>query len=156
MIHAHIDRQRPSRACALRAYIHERVGKIDLVLACGDLPEYYLEYIIGLLDAPLCYVHGNHDDVKLPDPQRLVNPGNDVRAFEWGTNVHGRPVRLQGLLVAGLEGCRRYKPHAPFQYSDLEVRWQVSSLVRRLVLNRLRYGRYLDVLITHAPPDRHP
>ena len=49
-------------------YIRERVGKIDLVLACGDLPHYYLEYIIGLLDAPLFFVHGNHDR---PNPELL-------------------------------------------------------------------------------------
>jgi uncharacterized protein len=28
----------------------------------------------------------------------------------------------------------------------------VLSLVPGLILNRLRYGRYLDVFITHAPP----
>ena len=44
-------------------YIRERVGKVDLILACGDLPYYYLEYIVGLLDVPLFYVHGNHDKV---------------------------------------------------------------------------------------------
>ena len=37
-------------------YIRERVGKIDLILACGDLPDYYLEYIVGVLDAPLYFV----------------------------------------------------------------------------------------------------
>jgi Icc-related predicted phosphoesterase len=29
---------------------------------------------------------------------------------------------------------------------------KVWRLVPALVLNRLRYGRYLDILITHAPP----
>ena len=32
------------------------------------------------------------------------------------------------------------------------MRWQTQVLGARLLLNRLRYGRYLDILITHAPP----
>jgi Icc-related predicted phosphoesterase len=132
-------------------YIRERVGKIDLVLGCGDLPYYYLEYIVGLLDAPLFYVHGNHDAV----PERRIVPAaeaSDPRAFDWGTDLHGRRVHYQGLLLAGLEGCRMYKPGAPFQYQERQVRWQVLNLIWRLAWNRLRYGRYLDVLVTHAPP----
>lgn len=131
-------------------YIRERVGKIDLVLACGDIPYYYLEYIVGLLDAPLYYVHGNHDK-EIPKPSLgqppTLNPG-----FTWGENLHVRSVNYRGLLLAGLEGCRMYNPGAPFQYSEGSVRRQVFMLGRRLLMNRARYGRYLDVLITHAPP----
>ncbi len=133
-------------------YIRERVSKIDLVLACGDLPGYYLEYIVDLLDAPLFYVHGNHDDVKPASSRRLVSADDSTGAFDWAVNLHGRAVRYQGLLVAGLEGCQRYNPGAPYQYTEAAVRWQVVHLVLRLALNRLRYGRYLDVIITHAPP----
>jgi len=131
-------------------YIRERVGKIDLILACGDLPYYYLEYIVSLLDAPLYFVHGNHDRVvpKLSPNKLDCTP----RGLSWANNLHERTINYQGLLLAGLEGCRRYNPHAPFQYSECEVRGQVFWLGQRLRLNRLRYGRYLDILITHAPP----
>ena len=137
-------------------YIRERVGKIDLVLACGDLPYEYLEYIVSLLDAQLYYVHGNHDRVVssvgsfgLGD-SRSGQAG--ATAFTWAVNLHGRTKAHEGLLLAGLEGCRVYNPGAPFQYRESEVRSQVTLLGGRLGLNRLRYGRYLDVLITHAPP----
>ena len=76
----------------------------------------------------------------------------DTNPIEWGVNLHRRTVRYKGLLLAGLEGCRQYKPDAPFQYTTTAVRWQVFRLIQRLRLNRLRYGRYLDILITHAPP----
>lgn len=134
-------------------YIRERVGKVDLILACGDLPYYYLEYIVGLLDVPLYYVHGNHDKV-------IIQPGNAnlgelptiVTPMSWAINLHMRGRCHDGLLLAGLEGCREYNPGAPFQYREGAVRWQVELLGLRLLLNRLRYGRYVDIFITHAPP----
>ncbi|MEJ5198441.1 MAG: metallophosphoesterase [Anaerolineae bacterium] len=133
-------------------YLRERVGKIDLVLGCGDLPDYYLEYIIGLLDAPLFYVHGNHDRPAPPGQDRPPTPGAECGVYEWGVDLHGRTARYQGLLLAGLEGCRRYTPGAPFQYTEAQMRRQVYVLMARLFWNRLRYGRCLDILITHAPP----
>jgi Icc-related predicted phosphoesterase len=132
-------------------YIRERVGKVDLILACGDLPYYYLEYVVSLLDAPLYFVHGNHDRV-VPEPSQAESLSSGSPAFTWAVNLHGRPANHQGLLLAGLEGCRAYRPGAPFQYSESEVRWQVFWLGLRLWLNRLRYGRYLDIFIAHAPP----
>lgn len=131
-------------------YIRERVGKVDLVLACGDLPYEYLEYIIGMLDAPLYYVHGNHDRV-VPKPLELDGPSM-APTFNWAINLHMRTIEHRGLLLAGLEGCRMYNPGHPFQYTESAVRNQVLVLGSWLRLNRLRYGRYLDILITHAPP----
>lgn len=134
-------------------YIRERVGKVDLVLACGDLPYDYLEYIVSLLDASLYYVHGNHDKIIGRLPNKWADPTAGFSpALDWGANLHMCPVNHGGLLLAGLEGCRRYKPDAPFQYSEPEVRWQTRRLGARLLLNRIRYGRFLDILITHAPP----
>jgi Icc-related predicted phosphoesterase len=133
-------------------YIRERVGKIDLVISCGDLPYHYLEYIVGLLNAPLFYVHGNHDTTSPAGPKPGVDLNEGLQTLEWGANLHRSVIRHEGLIVAGLEGCRRYKPGAPFQYGEREVRWQVFSLMQRLRLNRLRYGRQLDILVTHAPP----
>jgi Icc-related predicted phosphoesterase len=131
-------------------YIRERVGKIDLVLACGDVPYYYLEYIVGLLDAPLYFVHGNHDKVvgQISSEETAADPG----VFNWAENLHMRTCNHKGLLLAGLEGCRQYNPGAPFQYTEGSVKAQAFMLSQRLRFNRLRYGRCLDILITHAPP----
>lgn len=132
------------------AHIRERVGAVDLILACGDLPRYYLEYVVGMLDAPLYFVFGNHD--RAPDPPLSFELLGAPNSLSWGVNLHLRTVNHRGLLLAGLEGCRAYNPGRPFQYSEREVGWQVFRLMQKLRLNRLRYGRYLDVLITHAPP----
>ena len=34
---------------------------VDCVIGCGDLPYYYQEFIVTLLNVPLYFVHGNHD-----------------------------------------------------------------------------------------------
>ena len=130
-------------------HIRDRVGHVDLVLACGDLPYYYLEYVVGLLDAPLFYVHGNHDQVIARTMSGIPAAGSTI---SWGTDLHVRPVEHRGLLLAGLEGCRRYSPKRPFQYTEAEMRWQAMQLGLKLWANRLRYGRFVDILITHAPP----
>ncbi len=129
-------------------YIRERVGHVDLVLACGDLPYYYLEYMVGLLDVPLFYVHGNHDKAVAPVIHGVPSSSDTV---SWATNLHGRTVEHRGLLLAGLEGCRRYSPDRPFQYTEGEMRLHVTRLGLKLLPNRLRHGRYVDILITHAP-----
>ncbi len=131
-------------------YIRQRVGKVDLILACGDLPYYYLEFIVSTLDVPLFYVHGNHD-VPIAENGKNGEPATDI-PLGWATNLHMRTANFQGVLLAGLEGCRRYNPDVPFQYSESEVSRQAFWLGWRLRRNRLREGRYLDILVTHAPP----
>lgn len=133
-------------------YIRERVGAIDLILACGDLPDYYLEYIVGLLNAPLYFVHGNHDQAHAAPVVEPFGARRDASPLSWAVDLHRRKANHGGLLLAGFEGCRRYNPNVPFQYTEAEVAWQTRLLGARLLLNKARYGRYLDILITHAPP----
>ena len=127
------------------AQARRRFAHVDLVLSCGDLPYGYLDFLLSALDVPLYGVRGNHDHgpgYDLPDRQR----------FAWGTaDLHGRAVRARGLLLAGLEGSRCYND-GPRQYSEAGMRLQVARLLPRLLWNRLRHGRYLDILVTHAPP----
>jgi Icc-related predicted phosphoesterase len=126
--------------------IDERFGDVDLVVSCGDLPYSYLEFIVSMLNVPSFYVHGNHD---LPEYRAsgvtLTEPGGWV-------NLHGRAAEAKGVLLAGLEGSLRYKPGAPFQYGEREMAWKVHAMTPALLVNRFRYGRYLDILITHSPP----
>jgi Icc-related predicted phosphoesterase len=123
-------------------------GDIDLVLGCGDLPFYYLEFIVTMLGGPLFYVIGNHANA--------VNKRYAPRS-EWEfpggcENIDGRVVQYKGLLIAGLEGSMRYNDNPDYQYTEREMAWKVWQLAPSLLLNRLFHGRYLDVLITHAPP----
>jgi Icc-related predicted phosphoesterase len=121
-------------------------GDVDLVLGCGDLQNYYLEYIVTMLGGPLFYVVGNHANAIR---QRYAQKA------EWEypggcDNIDGRVIRYRNLLVAGLEGSMRYNSNPDFQYTDREMAIKMWKLVPALMVNKMRYGRYLDILITHA------
>ncbi len=127
--------------------LRQKYPDIDLIVGCGDLPLYYLDFLFSALDAPLVYVRGNHDRGK----QYLAN-NRVITEVEGGTNLHGRIANIDGLLLAGLEGSMRYRPNRPHMYTESEMRGQIARLIPRLLLNRQRYGRYLDILVAHSPP----
>ncbi|MFQ5613117.1 MAG: metallophosphoesterase [Anaerolineae bacterium] len=118
----------------------------EVIFGCGDLPYYYLEYILSVLDVTLYYVHGNHDPLEeyTAGGERITGPGG-------GINLDSNIMRHRGKLVGGLEGSIRYK-EGPFQYSESEMWAKVVALAPRLVYNRVFHGRALDILITHSPP----
>lgn len=126
--------------------IMERFQSIDLVISCGDLPYYYLEYIVSMLNIPLYYVRGNHAS------KVEITTGGE-RTSPWGAiNLNQHVVEDDtGLLLAGLEGCVQYN-RGPYQYTQDQYWNKVFRLVPGLMINKLRFGRYLDVFVTHAPP----
>jgi hypothetical protein len=116
----------------------------DLILSCGDVPSYYLDYLVSKLDVPLYAIHGNHD---APRPLE-GSAGYDRCGATW---LGGRGLRVGNLLLAGFDGSLRYNAGA-YQSTQVEMHAAVRGMVPWLMMNRLRYGRYLDVLLTHAPP----
>jgi uncharacterized protein len=129
--------------------VRESFPDIDLLIGCGDLPFYFLEYLVSSLDVPLLYVLGNHDTT----PQYTLG-GGMLKEVGGGTNMHGRTIRDRALIFAGLEGSMRYRPNAPLMYSEAEMRWEIARLMPQLLWNQVKYGRAVDVLITHSPPFR--
>ena len=126
-------------------HIRERFAQVDLVISCGDLPPSYLEYIVSTLNVPLYGVRGNHDHGRAFDriPHGTLGPGTN--------DLHAQTAQTHGLLLAGLEGSMEYNG-GPHQYSEAGMRLQIARLVPQLILNKLRHGHYLDILVTHAPP----
>lgn len=125
--------------------IRQRFSNIDIVIGCGDLPYYYQEFVASVLNAQLFFIRGNHDqDVE-------YSRSATRRAPLGGENLHGRSVWYMDKVFAGVEGSLRYRP-GPFQYTQREMWWHVFSLVPALLRNKLVYGRYIDVFVTHAPP----
>lgn len=125
--------------------ISQRFSDVDLAIDCGDLPYYYVEYIVNALDIDLYFVRGNHSKVM----EYYTDEG--IAAPRGAINLHRRVVNHKGLLLAGVEGSGRYR-NGPFQYTQGEMWEHVFHLMPALMANRLKYGRYLDVFITHAPP----
>jgi uncharacterized protein len=124
----------------------DRFQDVDLVISCGDLPYYYLEYIVSTLNVPLYFVRGNH-------ASKIEFGSAGSRTSPWGAcDLHQRTlVDDTGLLLGGLEGCLRYN-RGPFQYTQGDYWNKVFKLVPGLLINKLRKGRYLDIFVTHAPP----
>ncbi len=118
-------------------------GGVELILGCGDLPYSYLEYIVSLLNVPMFYVPGNHDPV--------YNPHFPNAHADGGTNLDLHRARARGLLLAGFGGCHRYRPDGVNQYTQAEAWLRAARLMPGLLSNRIRYGRALDIFITHSP-----
>ncbi|SRR5258706_1563926 len=126
--------------------IKDRFPDVEAMLGCGDLQPYYLEFIVTMLGVPCFYVQGNHDRVEYSES------GEEINAPRGCTSLEGRSVSHAGLLLAGLGGSIRYNRDSGAQYTESQMLMRVWRLAPRLLVNRLRYGRYLDILLTHAPP----
>jgi len=117
---------------------------VELILGCGDLPYTYLENLVTFLNIPLFYVPGNHDPTyKLHDSRTHA---------QGGSNLDLKLVRHNKFLIAGFGGCIRYRPDGTNQYTQAESYFRAFTLLPRLLLNKMNYGRALDILITHSPP----
>jgi Icc-related predicted phosphoesterase len=117
---------------------------VQLLIGCGDLPYPYLENLVTLLNIPLLYVPGNHDP--------HYNPDQALSYAEGGSNLDRKLVRFKRFLIGGLGGCIRYRPDGTNQYTQAEAYGRAFSLLPRILLNRIQFGRAMDILITHSPP----
>lgn len=124
----------------------DRFKDIDLILSCGDLPFYYLDFIISMLNVPLYYVFGNHHTKPM-----VTNGGQLIKEPRGGINLDMRIIEYQGILIGGLEGCRLYN-YGPKQYTERQMRRKIRRMWPKLWLNKQFKGRYLDIFISHAPP----
>jgi Icc-related predicted phosphoesterase len=118
------------------AFDPERFAGIDLVVSCGDLPPEYLSSLAAALRVPCFYVKGNHD-IRYESKPPL-----------GCTDLHEKLIRVEGIRLLGLEGCRWYNG-GPQQYSERDMKKMIRGLRPRLWV-----GKGLDIVFTHAPP-RH-
>ncbi|WP_461255801.1 metallophosphoesterase [Treponema sp. R80B11-R83G3] len=135
--------------------IKERFGDVDLILSAGDLPLDYLDFIISSLNKPLFFVFGNHHTEEL---RHYKKPWNilmlqEVREYlGCGAIYLGSKVKKEGnFIVAGFGGSMRYN-NGPNQFTNFEMNIEILKIIPKLFWNRIVHGRFLDVLLTHAPP----
>ncbi len=124
--------------------VRKRFLDVDLAIGCGDLPYYYQEYIISMLDIPLFFVRGNHDK------EIEYSLGGNRKKPTGAIDLHRKVINFRGLLLAGVEGSLRYRQGA-FQYSQSQMWLNVIQLIPGLLRNRIFYRRYLDIFVSHAP-----
>lgn len=106
---------------------------IDLILSCGDLKPQYLSFLATFTQAPVLYVHGNHDD------RYEETPPDGCICIEDKIYVH------DGVRILGLGGSMRYKPGSN-QYTQSQMRRRVRKLWWSL-----KYRKGFDILLTHSP-----
>lgn len=106
---------------------------VELVLSCGDLPAEYLSFLTCFTDAPILYVHGNHDS------RYAQKPPEGCICIEDTIYTHN------SLRILGLGGSMRYR-EGPHMYTEREMRRRVSRLRFKLLRSK-----GFDILLTHAP-----
>jgi hypothetical protein len=129
--------------------LRERMPDVSIVLGCGDLPARYLEFLADALNKPVYFVLGNHL-IELTRKGELGRPYQPMGAVDIG----GRVVRdeFSGMILAGIPGSPRYTDGEEQQYTEFQINWMLFKMTPRLLWNRIRHGRAIDLLITHAPP----
>jgi Icc-related predicted phosphoesterase len=118
----------------------------ELVLSAGDLPWDYVEWVGDTVAAPVVFVPGNHDPETRPRHDQRLRWEDSAPGPRGVIDADRHVVDVEGLRIAGLGGCVRYRS-GPHQYSQREFARQASRLVRAA-----RRGGPVDVLLTHAPP----
>ncbi len=140
--------------------LKERFRDVDMVISAGDLPMEYLGFIASSLNKELYFIFGNHNLKRLNLFKKrrtafsITDPsGNPALDNYFGSiYIGGRIVKTRHkLLIAGLGGSMLYNGDEN-QFTDFQMYRKIFRLIPRLLWNRVVHGRFLDILLTHAPP----
>lgn len=146
---------------------------VSAVLCAGDLPMEYIDFIVSTLNKPTYFVFGNHNlneykyyHKEVPDKDTLYNAGKAEEhahgaiyagfkvitdeSLKWTDPATGKETPL---LIAGISGSRNYN-NGLCQYTEAQMKLKLLQMAPKLLYNKLKYGRYLDIFLTHATP-RH-
>jgi Icc-related predicted phosphoesterase len=123
-----------------------------MVLAAGDLPLEYLDFVVSSLNCPLLFVYGNHHLEKYETYRKSIFSSDEYYPGAGGLTHIGSLVRREkGLIIAGLGGSRQYNKGLN-QYTEWQMKLEIWKLFPRLLFNRIFRGRWVDILLTHAAP----
>lgn len=106
---------------------------IDLIISCGDLDPRYLSFLTTFTNAPVIYVHGNHDGI-----YEQIPPDGCIC-------IDGKIYVHEGVRILGLGGSMRYRDGL-HQYTEFEMVLRFLNLLPSI----LWHGGF-DILVTHAP-----
>jgi Icc-related predicted phosphoesterase len=126
-----------------------RMSDVDMIISCGDIAIGYLDFIMSELNKPLYYVVGNHITTKSIKKNYLGQIVVNIPACF--NDLHLKFYNQNGVLITGFQGTIWYND-GPFQYKQWEVYLKLLTLVPRLIYNKIKYGKYLDVFVAHSAP----
>lgn len=141
--------------------IKERYKDIDFVISAGDLPLRYYEFIISSLNKDLYFVFGNHNLRQLHVYKKKSLLGEIDKSMYYaskpwiygGICLEDKVVydKKHNLLFLGFGGSFVYNK-GMHQFSERQMFFRILRKIPRLLYNKIRYKRYLDILVTHASP----
>ena len=154
--------------------VKEAFPDIDLILCAGDLPMDHIDFIVSVFNKPTYFVFGNHDlkEYHLYHKDSRLDGSRFTKNYDQAIHGHGATYlgfknfvnenlifedpqtgKKTPLLIAGTSGTVRYN-NGLCQFSDSHMKFKLLKMIPRLIINKLKYGRYLDIFMTHASP-RH-
>ncbi len=157
----------------------ERFCDVDAILCAGDLPSDYIDFIVSTLNKPAFFIFGNHNLTEYayyhkakkhkqgahPTLQQEISPydlkGSFGATYAGFKNLRDSHVMIEDissgkrrpLLISGVSGSKRYN-NGLNQYTDFQMKMNLIKLIPGLIYNKLRWGTYMDIFLTHASP-RH-
>lgn len=155
--------------------VKDSFSDIDLILCAGDLPMDYIDFIVSVFNKPTYFIFGNHNlkdyhyyhfDSRVDSHSMSVSDYNDTSHSHGGIYAGFKTfINTQlfftnpetgektPLLIAGCSGTLKYNKGIN-QYTDKAMKLRLLLMIPKLIKNKLKYGRYLDIFLTHASP-RH-
>lgn len=154
--------------------VKEVFSDIDAVLCAGDLPLDYVDFIVSTLNKPTFWIFGNHNlneykyyhSEKHLMPHQMTGRYGETKHFHGGTYLGFKTIEYPNLsftdpengkktplLIAGVNGSLKYN-NGLCQYTDAQMKRRLIRMIPKLIRNKIKYGRYLDIFLTHASP-RH-
>ena len=101
---------------------------------------------------------GNHNLNAMPYYHKNLGAHDSLQSIAedrvegYGSTYLGFTTRREGgILFAGVSGSIRYNSDIG-QYTERQMKLQLLAMVPRLIYNKLRYGRYVDIFVAHAAP----
>lgn len=152
--------------------VKQSFGDVAAVLCAGDLPMDYIDFIVSTLNKPTYFVFGNHNlsEYKYYSSEFRSSALSDQNSMEaQASRGHGATYlgfkcvaseimiqdpdtkKSRPLLIAGAPGSIDYN-HGQCQFTERQMAWKLRAMAPSLMLNKLRYGKYLDIFLTHAAP----
>ena len=141
--------------------IKDRYGDIDFIIAAGDLPMEYLDFVQSALNKPLFFIFGAHYLKALTHyhPEMAEKNENDeINKYkkdnpfksENGTYIGFKTVKADNLLIAGISGAKK-ENDGKNQFTEKQMKRRLFLLLLKLLPNKIKYGRYADIVVSHAP-----
>ena len=111
----------------------DRFADVELILSCGDLKAEYLSFLVTMIQAPLLYVHGNHNTDYIKNPP------------EGCISIEDKILTYKGIRIVGFGGS--------FCYNKKEFQFTEEQMNRRINRQKFNIWRHkgFDILMTHAP-----